>query len=57
MAFLGFGLLTLSVGFRELASNHSRDPYPEMALMCKLAGWVVIVCRELVYVHQTLGLR
>jgi hypothetical protein len=57
MAFLGFGLLTLSVGFRELASNHSRDPYPEMAFMCKLAGWVVIVCRELVYVHQTLGLR
>jgi hypothetical protein len=57
MVFLGFGLLTLSFGFRELASDHPRDPYPDAALMCKLAGWVVIVCRELVYVHQTLGLR
>jgi len=57
MALLGFCLLFLSAGFRDLASDHPRNPYPEVALMCKLAGWVVIVFRELMYVHQALGLR
>jgi hypothetical protein len=56
MVPLGFGFIFLSVGFRELASNHSHEAYRDMSLLCKLAGWVLFVFWSLLYMRQTLTL-
>jgi len=51
-----FCLLFLANGISYLTPGHAYEPDREMAFMCKLAAWSLIVLRALVYVRQTLAL-
>ena len=51
-----FCLLFLANGIRHLAPDHPHEPDREMALMCQLAAWGLIVLRALVYVRHSLAL-
>jgi hypothetical protein len=51
-----FCLLFLANGVGHLAPHHPDEPDREIALMCTLAAWGLIVLRALVYVRQTLAL-
>jgi hypothetical protein len=51
-----FCLLFLANGISHLTPGHPNEPDREIAWMCKLAAWSLIVLRALVYVRQALAL-
>jgi hypothetical protein len=56
MLFPAFCLLFLANGISHLSPNDPAEPDRDMALMCRLSGWGLIVLNALVYVRQTLAL-
>ena len=56
MVLPAFGLLFLANGISHLAPNDPGEPDRDMALMCQLSAWGLIILDALVYVRQTLAL-
>jgi hypothetical protein len=56
MVLPAFCLFFLANSFSHLAANDCCEPDHDVALMCKLSAWGLIVLNGLVYVRQTLAL-
>jgi hypothetical protein len=56
MLLPAFCLLFLANGISHLAPDDPAEPDRNMALMCRLSGWGLIILNALVYVRQTLAL-
>jgi hypothetical protein len=51
-----FGLLFLATGISHLAPADPAEPDRDIAMMCKVSAWGLIILNSLVYVRQTLAL-
>jgi hypothetical protein len=56
MVLPAFCLFFLANGFSHLPANGGCEPDRDMALMCRLSAWGLIILNALVYVRQTLAL-
>jgi hypothetical protein len=56
MVLPAFGLLFLANGISHLAPADPAEPDRDIALMCKVSAWGLIILNSLVYVRETLAL-